>query len=158
MPRWYKGQKQAWFKERIALGFCRICGVRPPLEKKKSCEWCLRRHRWNDLKKTTGLTRHQYEIMYQRQDGHCAICRRKDTIKQRASIDRLLGVDHDHETGQIRGLLCYNCNLGIGHLKDSPDILREAIRYLETATLYAGLMVPKRLERPQLELPIEKSI
>ena len=42
-----------------------------------------------------------------------------------------LAIDHNHSTGQIRGLLCSLCNFGIGYLKDSPDLLRKAAQYLD---------------------------
>jgi hypothetical protein len=42
-----------------------------------------------------------------------------------------LAMDHDHRTGAIRGLLCNNCNRGLGRFKDSPDLLESALRYLK---------------------------
>jgi hypothetical protein len=60
---------------------------------------------------------------YHLQTGRCAICL---DIKH---IDELY-IDHDHETDMVRGLLCCNCNTGIGQLKDSPRILKRAISYL----------------------------
>lgn len=57
------------------------------------------------------------------QGGLCAICR--EELGYRAAID------HDHETGVIRGLLCFHCNVAIGHMRDNTDRLRAAIAYLE---------------------------
>lgn len=71
-----------------------------------------------------GLTPEQYDALLQQQDGVCAICREKCRTGQR------LSVDHDHATGRIRGLLCRNCNLGIGHLGDSADRIASALAYL----------------------------
>lgn len=48
-----------------------------------------------------------------------------------------LHIDHNHDTGEFRGILCTNCNRGIGHLKDSPDLLRKAIAYLESKGNYS---------------------
>ena len=71
-----------------------------------------------------GLTPEQYDALLQQQDGVCAICRETCRTGQR------LSVDHDHATGRIRGLLCRNCNLGIGHLGDSADRIASALAYL----------------------------
>jgi hypothetical protein len=46
-------------------------------------------------------------------------------------LKKALGVDHDHITGKVRGLLCNDCNLGIGHFKDNIEKLKLAIKYLE---------------------------
>jgi hypothetical protein len=54
----------------------------------------------------------------------CIIC-------GKAATDQQLAIDHDHKTGHVRGALCSNCNLGIGHFKDDPRLLRLAARYLE---------------------------
>lgn len=72
------------------------------------------------------LTVEGYDKMLSEQNGCCAICgefRRPD--------QRVLVVDHNHDTGKIRGLLCHPCNMGIGQLKDSLDVLRKAVLYLE---------------------------
>ena len=78
------------------------------------------------LTKNYGLTPAAYLKMYEGQGGCCAICNveEKDAPKQR------LSVDHDHTTGDVRALLCNTCNTGIGLLKDSPALLREAAAYL----------------------------
>ena len=68
-----------------------------------------------------GLTREQFAAMLADQKGACLIC-----LQQMA----LPVVDHDHETGKVRGLLCRMCNSALGLLQDSPDILRRAARYL----------------------------
>lgn len=59
------------------------------------------------------------------QDELCAICNKK------CSQGKRLSLDHDHDTGQIRGLLCASCNLALGGFNDSPDILKKALKYLE---------------------------
>lgn len=64
--------------------------------------------------------------MLAEQEGQCAICKKdlewphKDTH-----------VDHDHKTGRIRGILCSNCNRGIGMFKENPTFLRSAVEYVE---------------------------
>ena len=77
-----------------------------------------------DLKKTYGITIEEYKKMLYVQNGVCAICE-KECVS-----GRNLAVDHCHETGNIRGLLCSNCNPGLGHFKDSIKLLDRAIQYL----------------------------
>ena len=76
------------------------------------------------LKREYGMTIADYDALLVQQDGRCAICGVQPTLKR-------LAVDHDHATGRIRGLLCDNCNQALGKLKDDPELLRTAIRYLE---------------------------
>jgi len=82
------------------------------------------------LFKTFGITRKQYNELLQSQDFSCAICNisEKDYAKQ--GYRNNFAVDHCHTTGAIRGLLCDQCNRGIGYLKDSTQILASAINYL----------------------------
>ena len=68
-------------------------------------------------------------MMKKAQGGKCAICREKETRKRRGRIARL-SVDHDHSTGDIRGLLCTRCNTAIGLLEDDITLLKNAIDYL----------------------------
>jgi len=70
--------------------------------------------------------------MFLSQNGVCAICSGGETVKTRGTLRRL-AVDHDHETGKVRGLLCNRCNNGLGNFRDDPDLLREAIAYLQEA-------------------------
>lgn len=78
-------------------------------------------HRYN-IKKY-GLTPEDYELMEFAQQGLCAICRR--------ACWRKLSVDHDHETGEVRGLLCSGCNLGLGNFEDNQQFLADAVKYLQ---------------------------
>lgn len=71
-----------------------------------------------------GLSVAVYQDMLAVQGGVCAIC-------LRPPVGRRLSVDHCHETGRIRGLLCHNCNVSLGLMGDSPDRLRSAVAYLE---------------------------
>lgn len=78
-----------------------------------------------------GITVDQYEQMERDQNNKCAICGFEETRKARTAgnICRL-AVDHDHETGTIRQLLCSDCNTTLGKMKDSPDLLMQAAFYL----------------------------
>lgn len=78
--------------------------------------------RWY-LKKLYGLTLEGYEQLVNDQDGVCAICFSPPTEEH-------LCVDHDHETGEIRSLLCRSCNMALGLFKESQEIVTRAARYL----------------------------
>lgn len=66
------------------------------------------------------------------QDFACAICRAPFDPDN----DTKMLVDHNHDTGEVRGILCGACNTGLGMLKDSPDVLEAALEYLETRGCY----------------------
>lgn len=76
--------------------------------------------------KLYGMKPGQYEAMEKAQGGRCAICGRspRDRYKR-------LQVDHDHQTGSVRALLCHTCNYGIGIFSDDPKWLDAAVKYLE---------------------------
>src|SRR5207253_2176895 len=73
-------------------------------------------NRRSHLKRTFGLTIEQYESMLAAQGGGCAICGRPPRE------DISLHVDHDHETGRVRGLLCFDCNATLGKAADDPQV------------------------------------
>lgn len=81
------------------------------------------------LKSMYGLSRADIEAMHEQQDGRCAICRKRPP--EGAVGHKRLAVDHNHETGKARGLLCFSCNTALGHLKDRLELVRAAVRYLE---------------------------
>jgi hypothetical protein len=72
-----------------------------------------------------GLTRVQYDGMMARQNSSCAICHTPFELEETKPC-----IDHDHDTGVVRGLLCRKCNLGIGYLR-TPVVLEAAISYLK---------------------------
>lgn len=78
------------------------------------------------------LTLSEYENLVESQQHSCAICRRPDG-SDAAGLDsaRRLSVDHDHTTRMVRGLLCTNCNNGLGRFMDSARLLRAAADYLD---------------------------
>ena len=85
---------------------------------------------YENIKHRYGMTSEQYEAMLKRQNGQCAVC----PATQADSKKTRLHVDHDHQTGKVRGLLCTHCNQAIGCAKDSPDRLRELADYLEASS------------------------
>lgn len=99
-------------------------------KKREKREW-IERHperykahvRKNNLRKY-GLTPETFDAMLQEQGGKCLICR-KELVEGRD-----LHVDHDHDTGAVRGLLCGLCNVGLGAFRDNPEFLRAAAAYI----------------------------
>lgn len=85
------------------------------------------------LKKSYGITEADYEQMLVAQGGKCAICQTSDPLV-RSGADARWHVDHDHETGTVRGLLCFKCNAGLGHFSDNVEALRRAVNYLLRAS------------------------
>lgn len=83
-----------------------------------------------DLKKLYGLTLEQLDQMLEEQDHKCAICGEEESQVINGKTIRL-AVDHCHDSGAVRGLLCMNCNRGLGLFKDDPARLKHAIAYLE---------------------------
>lgn len=86
-----------------------------------------------------GLTEKEYRDLIGFQNNTCAICGQKETSTWRGTIRRL-GVDHNHQTGQIRGLLCARCNAMLGLAQDSISVLEAAIKYLKYG--YLNTFVP----------------
>lgn len=80
------------------------------------------------LGKKYGMSESAYEVMLKEQKNNCAIC------SKHSASGKKLGVDHNHRTGKVRGLLCAPCNFGIGQFKEDIEILKSAIAYLEKHT------------------------
>ena len=76
------------------------------------------------------LTEAQLSEMIHQQDNRCAICRKLEISKHQSGTVRELAVDHCHETGKLRGLLCTKCNTGLGLFNDDWLLLDNAIEYL----------------------------
>jgi len=93
-------------------------------ERYRGSEKSNRRFRKQNLKHNYGLSLEDYDQMVENQNGVCAICGGINKSGRR------LVIDHDHKTGKIRGLLCNNCNIGIGNLQEDIDILSKSIIYL----------------------------
>lgn len=81
-------------------------------------------HRRSHMKTTYELTELEYQTLMTEQDGKCAIC--LDEFGDRKDVM----IDHNHETGKVRGLLCRSCNTGLGFFKDSELILFFAQKYI----------------------------
>lgn len=83
--------------------------------------------------KKYGLTKDQYLCLLKKQGELCRICQKPFGTR--------IHIDHDHVTGRIRGLLCHNCNVGMGHFQDKAQLLRAAVAYLEEEELHTHLFV-----------------
>jgi hypothetical protein len=113
------------------------CRANPEANKSHKQQWLERNKEYKKLhyktkgreiylEKTYGITEKDYQDMLLNQGGLCAICGTSPENRNRS-----LHVDHCHDSDQIRGLLCPDCNMAIGLLKDDKHILRNAIHYLE---------------------------
>ncbi len=77
------------------------------------------------IKRLFGITPEDYDVMLAQQGGTCAICRRPSPDGRR------LHIDHCHAVKQVRGLLCHDCNRGLGMFRDDPSLFTAAARYLK---------------------------
>jgi hypothetical protein len=79
---------------------------------------------WNEKRKehTTGAPVGSYEFLFKEQNGQCYIC----NVTQGDKTGRRLAIDHDHASGEIRGLLCTNCNQGVGSFAHNPYLMISA--------------------------------
>ena len=78
-----------------------------------------------------GITPERYSELLKFQNGTCAICKQPETATRMGKV-KALAVDHCHQSGAVRGLLCADCNMGIGKLKEDPLVFQSAIQYLSS--------------------------
>lgn len=88
----------------------------------RHCKVCRRDYDWQYK---YGISPEQYYELWQAQEGKCKICGKE------LPDGEYLHIDHNKESGEVRGLLCRDCNLGLGNFRDNPDSLRKAAEYLE---------------------------
>ena len=108
---------------------CKVCSLQ------RSAKWYAT-HKHNikpsrrdyQIKRKYGMSREDYDGMIESHNFSCAICGKAH------SEDSKLNVDHCHVTNSVRGLLCWDCNVAIGKLGDSPEMLRRAAQYIEVYT------------------------
>ena len=93
-------------------------------------EWSDGSYRDSVYRRKFGITLADYDAMLLSQDYKCAICLTEDP-RGHGQKNKRFHVDHDHATGEVRGLLCHDCNVGLGHFKDRTDIMKDAIHYLD---------------------------
>lgn len=106
----------------------------PDKYRKAVADWRLRNPEYESnlkLKIRYGITTEQYDELFSNQNGCCYICGNEETARHNRSKEvQKLAVDHCHKTGKVRGLLCQDCNRGIGKFHDDPIRLQNAINYL----------------------------
>ena len=78
------------------------------------------------MRRTYGISMKDFDALVEFQNGNCAVC-----FKPLEVMNRRANIDHDHDTGEVRGILCTGCNTGIGHLGDNIEGLKRALYYLE---------------------------
>ena len=98
--------------------YCKPCHNRIGRENREKLHGTTRQFH---LRRRYGVDAVEVEWMILRQGGVCAVC----------GTGNPAHVDHDHDTGKVRGVVCFNCNKGLGKLRDDPQLLRSAIRYLK---------------------------
>jgi len=103
--------------------WCRVC------KSEKTAQWNkdnFDRRRNTELKRNYGIYLEDYKKMKEAQNNCCATCKRNES-----ELKRSLMVDHCHDSGKIRGLLCDECNLSLGKIKDNIETLKNMILYLK---------------------------
>lgn len=91
------------------------------LKERRAKEKSIRAKRNQRFVRNYGVSLDDYEAQYAAQAGMCSIC---------GQLNETLHIDHNHQSGDVRGLLCHNCNTAIGQLNDDEDRLLAAIMYL----------------------------
>ena len=92
----------------------------------------LIRSRKRHLEKTYGISAEDYLHMMIKQQNRCAICGQYETRYTKTGDIKPLSVDHNHITGEVRGLLCNDCNALVGFAKEDVEVLNNAINYIQS--------------------------
>ena len=133
--------ENAWLQRKY---YCRICRKEQSkvqyqkfssriLNTRKATE----RDRAATLKYRYGITLEEWDRLVEEQHGACLIC------NFRPESPRQLHVDHNHQTGEVRGLLCNNCNVGLGYFADNAERLARASMYVQLTTHKTALTTEK---------------
>ena len=117
---------------------CRVCGIDKPLSEfsyrkdnqkhRTNCKLCRAKQ---EAASRYNVTVGEIDSLRLAQDSCCAICgTHSSDIPHKSFEHNPLVIDHDHTTGEVRGLLCPTCNAGLGHFMDSEELLLKAAFYL----------------------------
>ena len=125
------------------IHLCSRCGEKPKV-KSSWCQDCsneYERGRWATLSKSArigkwlkhkyGLTFEDFMEMYEEQEGSCAVCDISIYWEDSPNTHQKACVDHCHDTGKVRGLLCNHCNRALGLLKENKETLNRMLEYIE---------------------------
>lgn len=115
---------------------CTKCGIQKPLSQfykdnatkdkhQPKCKPCHEKVKVKSRLGAYGLTEESYKALFEKQANKCAIC------FELFSSTKHTHIDHCHKTNEVRALLCHGCNTAIGLLKESPEIIKSALAYLE---------------------------
>jgi hypothetical protein len=106
----------------IKRGYAYLCKpcIKPLDTRTKEDQWERK------MKSNYGIDKVEYERMLEEQGGKCALCGDAE-----CQSGKRFAVDHCHETGVVRAILCYNCNTGLGKFRDDPEVLRKAAELVE---------------------------
>lgn len=120
---------------------CKACGKRSvqkwerenPTKVRRTNNKSVQKHREGKFNTNTwkcrgiDFTQEKYETRLKKQAGVCAICKRPNPSKKKR-----FALDHNHDTGQVRGVVCDRCNLIVGIIEKDPTIIKASLQYLET--------------------------
>ncbi|HEY2810532.1 MAG TPA: endonuclease VII domain-containing protein [Rhabdochlamydiaceae bacterium] len=98
--------------------------------KKDLANWYLKnkeQRKWKTVFNTYSLTKEEFYNLLDKQNSQCAIC----GVFFLSLDQKHLHIDHDHETDKVRGLLCKNCNIGLGMLGDNEEGISRALQYVK---------------------------
>lgn len=124
--RYKNGRPKSWCKP-CQIGYVAAKRATTPGWRKKTEPLARKRYA---IKSKFGISLEEYERMYHAQGGVCAICGRVESKVLRGH-PAMLSVDHCHQTGKVRALLCHACNVGLGLFRDSPEVLSKALEYIQ---------------------------
>ena len=115
------GKTKSYREDKVKAGKFKSCG----------CVWEYTGKSgksWDHLRRAYGMSEADYNTLLASQNGLCGICKTDKSCNNKSTH---FFVDHCHETGKVRGLLCDGCNRGLGYFKDSKESLSAAVKYLE---------------------------
>lgn len=115
-------QKSVKYIDKGITGLCKFCNKEfiKSIHNQIYCKVCAPTNKFVGLIRKYNISHTEYLEMLSVNDGNCDIC----------LIEVATDIDHDHSTGKVRGMLCHNCNMILGHAKDNVNILNGSIEYL----------------------------